>query len=145
MAISHCYCYSLPRLFNWQSSYVVGFHSTPADYLAPADHLTLHLQIYPLLKWQSEIHTDISLLWQLRQTGKCQSANHTDTFLLWQQLHIHTPYQLSIYALSTVTPNLADLLADLPPPPWSIEHRCLEYCYTKLGRSTGRSTPFNWA
>ena len=24
-------------------------------------------------------------------------------------------------------------LADLPP---SIEHRCLEYCYTKLGRST---------
>ena len=31
------------------------------------------------------------------------------------------------------TPNLVDLLADLPP---SIEHRCLEYCFTKLGRST---------
>ena len=27
------------------------------------------------------------------------------------------------------------------PHPHSIEHRCLEYCYTKLGRSTGRSTP----
>ena len=39
------------------------------------------------------------------------------------------PGQLSIDALNTTTPNLADL-----PP--SIEHRCLEYCYTKLGRST---------
>ena len=28
-------------------------------------------------------------------------------------------------------------MADLPP----IEHRWLEYCYTKLGRSTGRSHP----
>ena len=31
----------------------------------------------------------------------------------------------------------------------SIEHRCLEYCYTKLGRCTGRSpgrsTPVNQA
>ena len=44
-----------------------------------------------------------------------------------------TPSQLSIDALITVTPNLADL-----PP---IELRCVEYCYTKLGRSTGRSTP----
>ena len=64
------------------------------------------------------------------------------------------PHQSSIDALNTVTPNLADLLADLPSPqlsidalntvtpnladlpPPSIEHRCLEYCYTKLGRST---------
>ena len=62
------------------------------------------------------------------------------------------PPQLSIDALNTATPNLADL-----PPinqaympwiplhqtwqnyPWSIKHRCLEYHYTKLGRSTGRS------
>ena len=35
--------------------------------------------------------------------------------------------------MNIATLNLADLLADLPP---SIEHRCLEYCYTKLGRST---------
>ena len=47
------------------------------------------------------------------------------------------PSQLSIDALNTATPYLADLLPDLPP---SMEHRCLEYCYTKLG-STGRSTP----
>ena len=90
------------------------------------------------------------------------------------------PHQLSIDALNTATPNLADLLADLSPnqlsidalntstqtwqtwqiyPPsvdrclewillyqtwqiyWqiyppSIKHRCLEYWYTKLGRST---------
>ena len=56
------------------------------------------------------------------------------------------PHQSSIDALNTITPNLADLLGDLifgrsawqiyPPP---IKHRCLEYHYTKLGRSTGRS------
>ena len=49
----------------------------------------------------------------------------------WQ---IYPPSQLSTDDLSNVTQNLADL-----PP--SIQHRCLEYCYTKLGRSTGRSTP----
>ena len=62
------------------------------------------------------------------------------------------PHQLIIDALNTVTPNLADLspqssidaLNTITPnlamywqiyPP-SIEHRCLEYHYTKLGRST---------
>ena len=40
-----------------------------------------------------------------------------------------TPSQLSIGALNTTTPNLAD-----GPP--SIKHRCLEYCYTKLGSWT---------
>ena len=51
------------------------------------------------------------------------------------------PSQLSIGAFYTTAPNLADLmtdiLADLPP---EIEHRCLEYHYTKHGRSTSRST-----
>ena len=50
------------------------------------------------------------------------------------------PHQLSIDALNTVTPNLADLpqiCQQIYPP--SIEHRCLEYHYTKLGRSTGKS------
>ena len=28
-----------------------------------------------------------------------------------------------------------------PPLPQSIEYRCLEYCYTKLGRFNGRCTP----
>ena len=63
------------------------------------------------------------------------------------------PPQSSIDALNTTTPNLADLMADLPPPPQSsidvlntatpnladlppIKHRCLEYHYNKLGRST---------
>ena len=36
--------------------------------------------------------------------------------------------KLSIDASHMITPNLADL-----PP--SIKHRCLAYCYTKLGRS----------
>ena len=56
---------------------------------------------------------------------------------LHQMWHIY-PHQLSIDALNTATPNLADLLADVPP---SIKHRCLEYCYTTLVRYTGRSTP----
>ena len=52
---------------------------------------------------------------------------------------IYPTHQSSIDALNTITPNLADPLADLPHP--SIKHRCLEYHYTKLGRSTSRSTP----
>ena len=32
-----------------------------------------------------------------------------------------TPHQLSIDALNTTTPNLADLLADLSPNQWSID------------------------
>ena len=57
-----------------------------------------------------------------------------------------TPSQLSIDALTTATPNLADL-ADIAQctymhgkwNPQAIEHRCLEYHYTKLGTSHGRS------
>ena len=52
------------------------------------------------------------------------------------------PPQLNIDALHTATPHLADItqctyipkVDGLPPP--SIEHRCLAYCYTKLGRSS---------
>ena len=64
------------------------------------------------------------------------------------------PSELRIDALNTTTPNLADepTLANGPPgesridalntntpnladgPPPLIEHRCLEYWYTKLGR-----------
>ena len=152
MAISHCYCYSLSRQINWQSSYVVGFHSTPADHLAPVDHLPLHCR-FPPLKWQFEIHTDIFLLWQLRQAGKCQFEIHTDIFLLWQlrqikwqiyppkqQLEIHTPIN---WAQMPWVPlhQPWHIYWQIYPLPLSIEHRCLEYCYTKLGRSTGRSTP----
>ena len=57
------------------------------------------------------------------------------------------PSQSSIDALNTTTPNLADL-ADIAQctymhgkwNPQSIEHRCLEYCYTKLGSSSRYST-----
>ena len=38
-------------------------------------------------------------------------------------------------SLNIVPADLHLAPADLPPPP-SIEHRCLEYHYTKLGRST---------
>ena len=48
------------------------------------------------------------------------------------------PPQSSIDALNTTTLNLAHLLADLLPQ--SIEHRSLEYYYTKLGRSTSHQS-----
>ena len=54
---------------------------------------------------------------------------------MWQiNWQIYPPVRLSTDALNTTTPHLADVLADLHP--LTIEHRCLEYCYTKLGRST---------
>ena len=57
------------------------------------------------------------------------------------------PSQLSIDALHTATPNFADL-GDIAqctymygrPTPQSINYRCLEYHYTKLGRSRRYST-----
>ena len=48
--------------------------------------------------------------------------------------------QSNIDALHTATPNLVDIVqcsyihGRLIPSPPPIEHRCLEYCYTKLGR-----------
>ena len=58
-----------------------------------------------------------------------------------------TPNQSSIDALNIATPNLADL-ADIAqctymhgrPTPQSMEHRCLEYHYTKLDRYSRYST-----
>ena len=57
------------------------------------------------------------------------------------------PSQLNIDALNTTMPNMADLadIAQCPymhgrSTPQSIEHRCLEYHYTKLGRSSRYST-----
>ena len=60
------------------------------------------------------------------------------------------PPQLSIDALNTATldwhiswqiyiyiDNAHIPMAD--GPPWPIEHRCLAYCYTKLGTSNDRS------
>ena len=47
-----------------------------------------------------------------------------------------TPLKSCIDALNTATPTLGDLLTDLPITQ-SIKHRCLEYHYTKLSRSTG--------
>ena len=65
---------------------------------------------------------------------------------LWQ-IDPPFPSQLSIDALTTATPNLADL-ADISQytymhgkwNPQSIEHRCLEFHYIKLGRSSRYST-----
>ena len=49
------------------------------------------------------------------------------------------PPKLTIDALHTATPNLADIvqctyIPTADGPPHSIKHRCLAYCYTKLGR-----------
>ena len=75
--------------------------------------------------------------WQIYPTVLISSGQEWQFHIATVTAHIGTstgrspPHQSNTNALCTVTPNLADLLAYLPP---SIEHRCLEYCY-KLGRS----------
>ena len=83
-----------------------------------------------------------------RSTGGCNplqssiDALNKSTPTLTDLMTDLPPSQLIIGALNTTTPNLADLMTDILAdlPPCSIKHRCLEYHYTKLGRSTGRST-----
>ena len=72
-----------------------------------------HLALYSL--------SDVTLL-----TPPWHPPNDSKRLELWQV----------IFALNTSTRNLVDehTLAD-GTPQW-IEHRCLEYCYTKLGRQT---------
>ena len=74
--------------------------------------------------------------------------NHYTKYISYtaQCIYTHgwlTPSQSIIDALKTTTPNLADLAGiaqctcthgRLTPPPPPIEHRCLEYHYTKPGR-----------
>ena len=64
-------------------------------------------------------------------------------------MHIYpcrlTPSHLSIDALNTTTPILVHLMAEQCTythgrwSPHAIKHRCLEYHYTKLGTSNGRT------
>ena len=101
-------------------------------------------------------HTDPPLLQLTIDPWKTITPNLADLLAdiystmhiyLWQ-IYPHPLLQSSIDTLNTATPNLAHLMADLyiyieqctyihgrltPTPP--IEHRCLEYCYTKLGTS----------
>ena len=73
----------------------------------------------------------------------------------WQNYPPNPP-QLGTDNLNTARPNLADLPPSIEhrclkyhytklgrSTPQSIELRCLAYCYTKLDRSTGRSTPLS--
>ena len=71
--------------------------------------------------------------WQIYPPVLTSSGQEWQFHIATVTAHIgRSPPQSGIDALSTITPNLADL-----PP--SIEHRCLEYCYTKLGRSAPQS------
>ena len=64
----------------------------------------------------------------------------------------HPLLQVSIDLWKTITPHSSFIYSTMHIYPWqnysptpSIEHRCLEYHYIKLGRSTSRSAPLNWA
>ena len=81
-------------------------------------------------------------------------TSHGRSIYIEQCTYTHgrfTPLQMTIDALNTATPKLAHLMADIyiyiynnalipmedcPP---AIEHRCLEYHYTKIGTSNGLS------
>ena len=136
----------------------------------------------PPVNWAQMPWIPLHQTWQIYWQIYPQSIKHRCLEYCYTKLGRSTPHQSSIDALNTTTPNWADLPADLPPinqalMPWillhqtgqiywqiypqsikhrcleyhytklgrstpqSIEHRCLEYHYTKLGRSTGRSTP----
>ena len=108
--------------------------------------------------WQMHIH-----LWQIDPPPLSQSSIDALTTATpnWADIaqctYMHgrlTPHpsQSSIHALHTATPNWADL-ADIAQctythgrlTPQSIEHRFLEYHYTKLGRSSRYSTVYIYA
>ena len=114
------------------------------------------MHIYPL-----QINTPLPIEHRSLENHYTKSVSYVAQCNL-PMAELPPPPQLGTDALNATTPNLADLLADLPPSikhkcleyhytklgistgsstPWSIEHRCLECCYTKLGRSAGRSNP----
>ena len=139
MAISHCYCYSLSRQINWQ--------------------------IYPPVltsigqEWQFYIATVTAYLG--RSTGRSTPPStdiywsrmailHCYCYSLSRQINwqIYPPVLASIgqewqFHIATVTAHIGRSTGRSTP--LSIKHRCLEYHYTKLGISAGRSTPINQA
>ena len=187
MAISHCYCYSSYRQINWQI-YPPVLISSGQEWQFHIATVTAHIgrstgrSTPPSVKHRClEYHyTKLGRSTPLSIEHRCLEYCYTK---LGRSTGRSNPHQSSIDALSTITPNLADLLGDLPPsiehrclplspstgrsippqlsidalntttpnladlPTQSIEHRCLEYRYTKLGRSTGtegvlRERPF---
>ena len=54
----------------------------------------------------------------------------------WTYFGQWTPQESSIDVWNTTIPTLADKPTLAKGPPWEIENRCLEYCYTILGRWT---------
>ena len=104
-------------------------HRFLEDHYTKCGRSTPHLTID---HWMSywEIHNLISmgnLISGIEKYG--DSTVSLSLFLSLSPLSLSLSLSLSF----TLSP-----LDDLPP---SIEHRCLEYCYTKLSRSNGRSTP----
>ena len=120
--------------------------------------ILLHLNLadlladLPSINWAKMPLIWVHQTWQIWPYSiKCRCLEYHYTQLGRSTWQIY-PHQWSIDALNTTTLNLADLppnqlsidalntstpsLADLPP---SMEHRCLGYHYTKLGRSIGRS------
>ena len=121
----------------------------------PSEHRCLEY-CYTKLGRSSRYSTMHIYAWQIYPPSEHRCLEYCYTKLgrssRYSTMHIYAwqidpPGQLSIDALHTPTPNLADL-ADIAQctymhgrlTPWSIEHRCLAYCYTKLGRSHKYST-----
>ena len=130
---------------NWASMPGILSHQTwqiyPSLIIDALNTITPNLADLPIIDHRCIEYHYTKLGWY---TGRSTpSSKHRCLEYHYTKLGRSTHCQLSTDALNTITPNLADLLTNLPP---SSKHRCLEYHYTKLCRSTGRSTPsINWA
>ena len=104
MTIAHCYCYSLSRQINWQ------IYPPPPVLISSGQEWQFHIVTVTV-----PLHQTWQISWQIYPLSikhRCLEYHNTK---LGRSTGRSTPYQLSIDALSTITPNLADLLGDLPP------------------------------
>ena len=146
MAISHCYWYIVVKKGNFtllltSSGQQCQFHiATHVQWSRMTiSHCYWHIVVkngnFTLLltssgqEWQFDISTLRVHIG--RSTGRSTSPNWAYMHWIRLQQTWHISWQISIYIDNAYTHGRWT--------PQSIKHKCIEYCYTKLGTSHGRS------
>ena len=138
MAISHCHCHLIGQEMAISHFWILRV-STGQEWLI--SHCYWHLVVNP--KWQFHHCYCISVQNLVKNGNFTLLLTSSD-----QEWQFHIGYWHIVVKNSNFTllltsgQDLADesTLANEPPSHLSIEYRCLEYCYTKLGRWTN----FGW-
>ena len=144
MTISQCYWHLVVKNGNWQiyppnASWDIYYGIDLAAILDSSRKVRISSYFWII----REVNNQLALYRHVR----CNPLNTPKT-LPKTPSHDNKRFQLwhVIFASNTSTQNLSDehTLADGPTP--GIKHRCLEYCYTKLGRKTyfGQWPLGNW-